>query len=86
MSIEDSPVIGVVNKNVPLSLQDDNVKYLTDVLHVPNITKNLLSIGKMVEQGLQVRFNADGIYVKEYKKNEKLVAQGKTMVECLLLM
>ncbi|MCO5572799.1 hypothetical protein L7F22_026558 [Adiantum nelumboides] len=31
----------------------------------------------MVEQGLQVRFNGDGLYVEEYKKNGKLVAQGK---------
>ncbi|MCO5553994.1 hypothetical protein L7F22_007520 [Adiantum nelumboides] len=31
--------------NVPLSLQDGNVKYLADVLHVPNITKNLVSVG-----------------------------------------
>ena len=38
--------------NVPLTLQDGNVKYLADVLHVPNITKNLVSVGKMVEQGL----------------------------------
>ena len=60
-----------------MTLQDGNVKYLADVLHVPNITKNLVSVGQMVEQGLQVRFNADGLYVEEYKKNGKLVAQGK---------
>ena len=63
--------------NVPLTLQDGNVKYLADVLHVPNITKNLVSVGQMVEWGLQVRFNADGLYVEEYKKNGKLVAHGK---------
>ncbi|MCO5558544.1 hypothetical protein L7F22_012129 [Adiantum nelumboides] len=63
--------------NMPLSLQDGNVKYLADVLHVPNITKNLVFVGQMVEQGLQVRFNADGLYVEEYKKNGKLIAQGK---------
>ena len=27
--------------NVPLLLQDGNVNYLADVLHVPNITKNI---------------------------------------------
>ena len=37
--------------NVPLSMQDGKVKYLADVLHVPQITKSLvLSIGQMVEQ------------------------------------
>ena len=63
--------------NVPLSLDDGKVKYLADVLHVPNITKNLVSVGQMVEQGLQVRFNTDGLYVEEYKEHGKLVAQGK---------
>ena len=63
--------------NVPLSMTDGKVKYLAEVLHVPNITKNLVSVGQMVEQGLQVRFNADGLFVEEYKKNGKLIAQGK---------
>lgn len=40
-----------------LEMQDGKVKYLADVLHVPQITKNLVSVGQMVEQGLQVRFN-----------------------------
>jgi len=37
---------------VPLSMQDGQMKYLNDVLHVPTITKNLVSVGQMVEQGL----------------------------------
>jgi hypothetical protein len=41
-------------RNVPLAMQDGKIKYLSDVLHVPNITKNLVSIGQMIEQGLQV--------------------------------
>ena len=53
------------------------MKYLANVLHVPNITKNLVSVGQMVEQGLQVRFNADGLYIEEYKKNGRLIAHGK---------
>ncbi|MCO5572827.1 hypothetical protein L7F22_026586 [Adiantum nelumboides] len=63
--------------DVPLSTRNGKEKCLLDVLHVPNITKNLVSIGQMVEQGLQVRFNGHGLYVEEYKKNGKLVAQGK---------
>ena len=38
--------------DVPLSMQDGKVKCLTNVLHVPEITKNLVSVGQMVEQGL----------------------------------
>jgi len=37
---------------VPLSMQDEQTKYLKDVFHVPTITKNLVSVGHMVEQGL----------------------------------
>jgi hypothetical protein len=40
--------------DVPLAMQDGKIKYLFDVLHVPNITKNLVSIGQMIEEGLQV--------------------------------
>jgi hypothetical protein len=42
---------------VPLSMQDGRTKYLKNVLHVQYITKNLILIGQMVEQGLQVTFN-----------------------------
>ena len=42
--------------NVPLTLHGGKVKYLADVLHVLSITKNLVSVGQMVEQGLHVKF------------------------------
>jgi hypothetical protein len=34
---------------VPLSMQNGQTKYLKYVLHFPTITKNLVSIGQMVE-------------------------------------
>ena len=34
---------------VPLSMPDSKMKYFVDVLHVPNITKNLVLVGQMVE-------------------------------------
>ena len=62
---------------VPLNMQDGKVKYLADVLHVPNITKNLVSVGQMIEQGLQVRFNPNGCFVEDFKNGCKLVTKGK---------
>ena len=47
------------------------------VLHVPKITKNLVSIGQMVEPGLQVRFNLDGCFIEDLKNKCRLVAIGK---------
>ena len=34
---------------VPLAMQNGRTKYLSDVLHVPKITNNLVSVGQMVE-------------------------------------
>ena len=53
--------------NVPLVMHDGKRKYLLDVLHVPNITKNLFLVGQMVEQGLHVRFNPNGCFVEDLK-------------------
>ena len=52
---------------VPLDMQDGRTKYLLDVLHVPIITKNLVSIGQMVEQSLQVKFNLDRCFIEDLK-------------------
>ena len=38
--------------NVPLAMDDGRNKYLANVLHVKTITKNLVLVGQMVEQGL----------------------------------
>jgi len=60
---------------VPLSMQDEQTKYLKDVLHVPTITKKLVSVGQMVEQGLHVTFNPNGCYVENMKNQGKLIAK-----------
>jgi hypothetical protein len=65
--------------NVPLTMQNGKIKYLFDLLHVPNITKNLVFVGQMIEQGLQVWFNPNGCYVKNFKDKCRLVAKGKRM-------
>jgi hypothetical protein len=62
---------------VPLSMQDGETKYLKDVLHVPTITKKLVLVGQMVEQGLHVTFNPNGCFVKDMKNQGKLIAKGE---------
>ena len=66
-----------------MATHDGKPKHMADVLHVPTITKNLVFIGQMVEQGLQVKFNEDGCYVKDLKNNCILVTK---LEECLRLM
>ena len=65
--------------DIPLSMQDGKVKCLTNVLHVPEITKNLVFVGQMVEQGLQVKFNTDGCFVEDFNNKNRLIAKGKRM-------
>ena len=48
---------------------------MSNVLHVSSITKNLVSVGQMVEQGLQVRFNAKGCFVEDFNDKCMLVAK-----------
>ena len=43
----------------------DNKGYMKDVLHVPTITKNLVSVGQIVKQGMQVRFNQEGCFIED---------------------
>jgi hypothetical protein len=49
-------------------MQDGKIKYLKYVFYVPTITNNLISIGQMLEQGLQVTFNPNGCFVEDMKK------------------
>jgi hypothetical protein len=62
---------------VPLSMQDGQTKYLKDVFHVPTITKNVVSIGQIVEQGLQVPFNPNGCFMENMKNQGKLISKGE---------
>ena len=61
---------------VLLAMQDGRIKYLSNVLHILNITKDLVSLGQMVEQGLQVRFNLDGCFIEDLKIQCHLFAKG----------
>ena len=49
---------------------------LSEVLHVPTITKNLISVGQIVEKGYQVRFTSKGCYVEDPRKQFKIIAKG----------
>ena len=65
-----------------MALHDGKTKSLSDVLHVPSITKNLVSVGQMVEQGLQVRFNAKGCFVEDFNDKCRLVAK-ESRIGCI---
>ena len=45
-------------------------KLIIDVLYVPKIDQNLLSVGKMVEKGYKVLFNNDCCLIKDANDND----------------
>ena len=47
---------------------------MLNVMHVLNLAKNLIFIGQIVEQGMQVKFKQSGFFME---KNGKLIAKGK---------
>ena len=58
--------------NVPLHNSLGSAKRLSNVLHVPTI-----SVGQIVEKGLQVRFTQRGCFVENPRKGFKIVAKGE---------
>ena len=67
--------------NVPFG-NNGKQTYLKNVLHVPTITKNLVSVGQIVEQGMQVRFNNEGCFIE---KEGRLVAHGRREGQMFIL-
>ena len=47
---------------------------LMNVLHIPTITKNLVSVGQIVDQRMQVRFTHLGCFIEE---EGRVIAQGR---------
>ena len=68
--------------DVPFTLEDGKEKYMSHVLHVPTITKNLVLVGQMVEQGLQVRFN-EAVLLRILEISEGLLLKATRMDKCL---
>ncbi|MCO5603674.1 hypothetical protein L7F22_057825 [Adiantum nelumboides] len=60
---------------ITIQMSQGEEKDLSNVLLVPGITKNLISVDQIVEKGYEVKFNKDGCYVKNDKG--KVVAHGE---------
>ena len=64
--------------NVPFG-EKGKQTYIKNVMHVPTITKILVSVDQMVEQGMQVRFDQDGCFIE---KEGRIIARGKERAGC----
>ncbi|MCO5603555.1 hypothetical protein L7F22_057706 [Adiantum nelumboides] len=52
---------------ITIQMSQGEEKNLSNVLLVPGITKNLISVGQIVEKCYEVKFNKNGCYVKNNK-------------------
>ena len=53
--------------------KEGNKTCIKNVLHVPTIMKNLVSVGQIMEKGMQVRFNNGGCFIE---KKGRLITKG----------
>ena len=67
--------------NVPFG-KEGNQTYIKNVLHVPTIMKNLISVNQMVEQGMQVCLNHASCFVE---KEGQLIARGQRQDQMFIL-
>ena len=58
--------------DVPLSHVEKKGRF-RNVLHVPTIKKNLMSVGQIIDQGMQVRLAHIGCFIEE---EGQIIAQG----------
>ena len=70
---DDTPHLIENVGEVPLSHVWQKGKLMI-VLHVPTIMKNLVSVGQIVEQGMQVRFTQLGCFIGE---EGRVITQGR---------
>lgn len=60
--------------SILISLSTNRNATLENVLFIPSITKNLLSVSQMVDKGLEVKFVGEACLIS---KNGSLIAKGK---------
>ena len=56
---DDSPLKIIGRGRIKILLQDGRVKTLPGVMHIPGLARNLISISKMADAGVNVNFSKD---------------------------
>ena len=77
--VGDGKNIVVKGKGTIDILTCHGTKLITNVLYVPDIDQNLLSVGQLVEKGYKVLFNNDCCLIKDANDNDlfKIKVKGK---------
>ncbi|PKU68853.1 hypothetical protein MA16_Dca010597 [Dendrobium catenatum] len=71
----DNNVVQVEGKgSIIVGTNDGKVKLLHDILYIPKLTHNLLSIGPLIDSGYKVEFDEKACKI-EYKKSKQQIAR-----------
>ena len=76
---DDTPHLIANVEEVPLSHVGQKGK-LMNVLHIPIITKNMVSVGQIVDQGMEVRFTHLWCFIEE---EGRVICKGAETGGCL---
>ncbi|KAH7431637.1 hypothetical protein KP509_08G058000 [Ceratopteris richardii] len=77
LTVDSTPNSIVGKGDIPIRLGTGEKKTLDNVLLVPLLTKNLLSVGTMTEKGLRIEFEGQQCLIKDPKNSYKVVARGR---------
>ncbi|KAH9697287.1 hypothetical protein KPL71_023550 [Citrus sinensis] len=78
-------IVGIGNVN--LKLHDGTIRELKEVRYVPELKRNLISLGMLDQMGLSIKLesgelrisNGDGVVMKGYKRNGVYILNGETI-------
>ena len=59
--------------SIVVKAQGGNSKLVHDVLYVPGLAQNLLSVGQLIQKGYLVKFDEDNCVIIDKKNNQKIV-------------
>ncbi|KAH9801561.1 hypothetical protein KPL71_001082 [Citrus sinensis] len=79
-------IVGI--ENVNLKLHDGTIRELREVRYVPDLKRNLISLGMLDQMGLSIKLesgelrisNSDGVVMQGYKRNGVYVLNGEAII------
>jgi hypothetical protein len=83
VKIGNGDYIDVKGKGIVVLNSLSGLKYISDVLYVPDIDQNLLSVGQLMEKGFKLRFEDQWCLIKDNLGNNvfrvKMKSKGFTL-------
>jgi hypothetical protein len=72
---DDKEVEVNCKRTIVVKTKQDQVKHVNDVLYVPPLAHNLLSVGKLIEKGYLVGFKKNECFIYAKENNNQIIAK-----------